>query len=67
LGAKSSEKEKRPARKPLSETRVAIPRTRKEEEEDLYIKYLETKLKHGRSGFEDDGLDGKWTPTILTT
>jgi hypothetical protein len=29
-----------------------------EEDEDSYIKHLERKLKHGRRGFEDDGLDG---------
>ena len=59
--SKPSEKEKRPPRKQLAEARpqIRIPRTHKEEEEDLYIKYLEAKLKRGRCGFEDDGLDGK--------
>jgi len=34
-----------------------MPRPRKEEEEELYIKYLETKLNRGKSSFEGDGLD----------
>jgi nucleolar MIF4G domain-containing protein 1 len=66
LGAKSSEQKVRPARQHLAETkrpRITMPRTQKEEEEDSYIKYLETKLKHDRSGFKGDGLDGKWMST----
>lgn len=39
--------------------RIVLPRPQKEAEEDRYIRYLEGKLKHGMSGFKDDGLDGK--------
>lgn len=58
LSAKLPAQETRPGRKAkTSRPRITIPRSQKEEEEDLYIKYLETKLKHGRREFEDDGLD----------
>lgn len=65
LSAKLPAQETRPGRKAkTSRPRITIPRSQKEEEEDLYIKYLETKLKHGRREFEDDGLDGKRTSTL---
>lgn len=55
----------RSEKKSKTTARIVVPPTRKEDEDDVYIAYLESKLgykkgvkKTARGGQEDDGLDG---------